>query len=97
MPGITIPHYTYGSGRETVEHLVVWCLDPPKLKTWQATKLYFRRDLIAALQGRTPRAKRLARKVLTWLMDTGLLLEYSLARKLELEPKEDPVKGLGPL
>jgi hypothetical protein len=28
------------------------------------------------------------RKVLGWLMDSGRLLEYSLARRLELEAKE---------
>ncbi len=89
VPGITTPHCTCGEGRETVEHLVVWCPDPPKPKTWQATRLYTGRDLQVALQGRTPKARRLAGKVLTWLMDTGLLLEYRLARKLELDSVED--------
>jgi hypothetical protein len=46
--------------------------------------------------GGTHSARRLARKVLTWLMDTGLLLEYSLARKLELEGDGEPVGGLEP-
>jgi hypothetical protein len=31
------------------------------------------------------RSVRLVRKVLGWLMDSGRLLEYSLARRLELE------------
>jgi hypothetical protein len=90
IPGITTPYCTYGSGRETVEHLVVWCPDPPKPKTWMATGIYSRRDLQWALRGKTLRARRVARKILSWLMDIGLLLEYSLARKLELESVEDP-------
>jgi hypothetical protein len=93
VPGITTPHCTCGSGRETVEHLVVWCPDPPKPKTWMATRIYSHRDLQWALQGETRWARRIARKILTWLMDTGLLLEYSLARKLEL----DAVEGPGPI
>jgi len=90
VPGITTPHCACGSGRETVEHLVVWCPDPPKPKTWPATKIYSRRDFQEVMQGSTCGARRLAGRVLTWLMDTGLLLEYSLARKLELDTVEDP-------
>ena len=90
VPGITTPYCTCGSGRETVEHLVVWCPDPPKPKTWPATKIYSRRDFQKVMQGNTPGARRLAGRVLTWLMDTGLLLEYSLARKLELGTVEVP-------
>ena len=41
------------------------------------------------MQGSTCSARRLASKVLIWLMDIGLLLEYSLARKLELDIVED--------
>ena len=44
VPRIIILYYAYSSNRETVEHLVVWCLDPPKLKTWPAIKIYLRRD-----------------------------------------------------
>ena len=90
VPGITSPHCTCGSGRETVEHLVVWCPDPPKPKTWPATRIYSRRDFQRVLQGKTHSAKRLAGKILSWLMDTGLLLEYRLARRLELDIVEDP-------
>ena len=49
------------------------------------SKIDSRRDLQWVLKGGSSRAGRLARKVLTWLMDSGRLLEYSLARKLELE------------
>jgi hypothetical protein len=55
-----------------------------------AARIYSRRDLQWALQGKTLKARRVARKILSWLMDIGLLLEYSLARKLELESVEDP-------
>src|ERR1044071_9937442 len=33
VPGITSPHCTCGSGRETVEHPVGWGADPPKPNT----------------------------------------------------------------
>jgi len=35
------------------------------------------------------RSGRLVRKVLGWLMDSGRLLEYRLARRLELETGEE--------
>ena len=34
VPGIYTPYYDCGLGRETVEHLVVWCSKPPQQRTW---------------------------------------------------------------
>jgi len=89
VPGFPTPYCSCGEGRETVEHLVVWCLTPPKPRTWLRTEIRTHRDLSLVLQGRGPRNRWLLRKVLGWLMDSGRLLEYGLARKLELEAEED--------
>ena len=44
-----------------------------------------RRDFYSVLhRGSTPIAERLTRRILGWLMDSGRLPMYSLARKLEL-------------
>ena len=75
-----------GTGRETVEHLVVWCPNPPKPKTWKASEIRSRRDLHMALQGGGRGKAALARAVVSWLLSSGRLPEYRLARKLEQEP-----------
>ena len=88
VPGVLIPYCECGEGRETVEHLVVWCDIPPKLRTWKEAEIRSQRDLQLVLRGVGARSARLARKVLSWLMDSTRLLEYSLARRLELETAE---------
>ena len=85
VPGLATPHCTCGEGRETVEHLVIWCLVPPKPRSWPTNSIRTHRDLSLVLQGIGSRNRRLLGKVLGWLMDSGRLMEYSLARKLELE------------
>ena len=88
VPGIPTPYCTCGEGRETVEHLVVWCPIPPKPRTWLRTNIRTYRDLSLVLQGMDAWNLRLLEKVLGWLMDSGRLVEYSLARRLELEAGE---------
>jgi hypothetical protein len=84
-PGVLTPYCECGEGRETVEHLVVWCNIPPNPRTWKEAEIRSQRDLQLVLRGVGARSARLARKVLSWLMDSARLLEYSLARRLELE------------
>ena len=97
VPEVVTPHCTCGIGRETVEHLVVWCLNPPIQRYWEPNILSSSRDLQWALQGFNPRARRLAGRVLAWLMDSGRLLEYSLARRLAQEKDlEELEQGLDP-
>jgi hypothetical protein len=72
-----------------VEHLVVWCPDPPLKRPWEDREIRSHRDLQTILRGVGARSRRLVRKVLSWLMDSGRLLEYSLARRLELEIVEE--------
>jgi hypothetical protein len=85
VPGVATPYCECGEGRETVEHLVARCSIPPKQRTWDTREIRSYRDLQLTLQGAGARGVRLTRKVLNWLMDTGRLLEYRLARKLDLE------------
>ena len=68
-----------------MEHLVVWCPDPPKQKTWENNEIRSHQDLQLVLRGVGARSVRLAKRVLNWLIDSGRLLEYSLARRLELD------------
>jgi hypothetical protein len=71
-----------------VEHLVVWCQRLPKQRTWQDWEISTRRDLYNVLHGTGSRLRCLAGRVVGWLMDSGRLPEYSLARRLELETQE---------
>jgi hypothetical protein len=89
VPEVYTPYCGCGEGRETVEHLVVWCSDPPLQRTWDRREIRSRRDLQTVLQVVGTRSGRLVRKVLGWLMDSGRLLEYRLARRLELETVEE--------
>ena len=85
VPGLMTPYCTCGEREETVEHLVVWCPDPPKQKTWENNEIRSHQDLQLVLRGVGARSARLVKRVLNWLMDSGRLLEYSLARRLELD------------
>ena len=76
-------------GRETVEHLVVWCSNPPLQRLWDRREIRSHRDLQTVLRGEGARSRGLVRKVLSWLMYSGRLPEYSLARRLELETEEE--------
>ena len=88
VPEVRTPYCGCGEGRETVEHLVVWCSDPPLQRPWDHRETRSHRDIQTVLRGVGARSRRLVRKVLGWLMDSGRLLEYSLARRLELETVE---------
>ncbi|EAQ86815.1 hypothetical protein CHGG_08068 [Chaetomium globosum CBS 148.51] len=45
------PYCECGRGRETVEHLVVWCPDPPLQRPWDGREIRSHRDLQAVLRG----------------------------------------------
>lgn len=85
VPEVPTPQCECGEGRETVEHLVMWCLAPPLTRTWERAEIRTRQDFYSVLQGIGPSAARLTRRILSWLMDSERLPMYSLARKLELE------------
>jgi hypothetical protein len=89
VPEVRTPYCECGEGRETVEHLVVWCSNPPLQRPWDHREIRSHRDLQTVLRGVGARSVRLVRKVLGWLMDSGRLLEYRLARRLELETGEE--------
>lgn len=86
VPEVLTPSCECGEGRETVEHLVMWCLAPPLARSWERAEVRTRRDFYSVLQGISPTAARLTRRILGWLMDSGRLPMYNLARRLELEP-----------
>src|SRR5689334_18350296 len=87
VPQVPTPYCACGQGRETVEHLVVWCPDPPLQRPWEQRQIRSHRDLQTVFRG-VPGNIRLVRQVLRWLMDSGRLLEYRLARRLDLEMVE---------
>ena len=65
VPGVATPYCECGEGRETVEHLVVWCPIPLKRRTWEAREIRSHRDLQLVLQRVGARNAWLARKVLS--------------------------------
>ncbi|EAQ86784.1 hypothetical protein CHGG_08037 [Chaetomium globosum CBS 148.51] len=85
VPEVLTPACECGEGRETAEHLVVWCLAPPLTRRWERIGVRTRRDFYSVLHGINPTTARLVRRVLDWLMDSGKLPMYNLARRLELE------------
>ena len=89
VPGILTPHCSCGEGRETVEYLIIWCPILPKPRTWLIREIRTYRDLSLILRGKGSRSIRLLKRVLGWLMDSGRLVEYKLARRLELEAEEE--------
>jgi len=67
-------------GRETVEHLVVWCSKPPKPRTWKESEIRSRRDLHKVLNDEHGGNKSgMAKTVVDWLLGSGRLPEYRLA------------------
>ena len=84
VPEVRTPFCECGERREIVEHLAVWCPDPPLQRPWER-EIRTHRDLQTVLRGVGARSRRLIKRVLGWLMDSGRLPEYSLARRLELE------------
>jgi len=83
---VPTPYCGCGTGRETVEHLVVWCPNPPKPRTWNTSEIRSRRDLNKVLHGGNKGNKlHLVRAVICWLLGSGRLPEYRLAAKLQLE------------
>ena len=85
VPEVLTSRCECGEGRETAEHLVVWCLAPPLTRRWERAEIRTQRDFYSTLQGISPAAARLTRRILGWLMDSGRLPMYGLARRLELE------------
>ena len=83
--GLMTPYCTCREREETVEHLVVWCPDLLKQKTWKNNEIRSHQDLQLVLRGVGARSVRLVRRVLNWLIDSSRLLEYSLAKRLELD------------
>ena len=62
---INTPYCECGEGRETVEHLVVWCSQSPRRRTWEVSEIRSQRDLYLVLRGVEARSVRLARKVIS--------------------------------
>lgn len=89
---IPTPYCSCGEGRETVEHLVIWCPIPPKPRTWPTREIRTHRDLSLVLRGEGSWNLWLLKKVLGWLMGSGRLVEYKLARRLELEAGEEDIE-----
>ena len=83
VPTVPTPYCSCGEDKETVEHLVVWCSDPPKPRTWQARLISSHLDLRFVLRATGSKAAGLARKVIGWLMESGRLPEYRLAVQLD--------------
>jgi hypothetical protein len=90
VPDVNTPLCACGEGVETVEHLVVWCRHPPRPKPWAPWAIRTRLDLYYVLRGGGARARRLARGVVNWLLQSGRLPEYRLAARLDLAQEPSP-------
>ncbi|EAQ83172.1 hypothetical protein CHGG_10990 [Chaetomium globosum CBS 148.51] len=97
VPEVLTPACECGEGRETAEHLVVWCLAPPLTRRWERTGIRTRRDFYSVLHGINPTTARLARRVLDWLMDSGKLPMYNLARAADVQLSQEARAGSGGL
>jgi hypothetical protein len=81
VPEILTPHCACGTGKETVEHLILWCPErppPPHLPRRRILLSY--RDLKNALGDPAS-----AHQIVRWVLSTGRLQEYRLAVSLEEE------------
>jgi len=84
--GVATPYCTCGTGKETVEHLVIWCPNPPGPRPWNTADIRSKKDLHQALHGGDKgNDMSLARAIVGWLLRSGILPEYRLAAKLQLE------------
>jgi len=84
--GVATPYCTCGTGKETVEHLVIWCPNPPGPRPWNTSDIRSKKDLHQALHGGDKgNDMSLARAIVGWLLRSGILPEYRLAAKLQLE------------
>jgi hypothetical protein len=71
-------------GRETVEHLVIWCSKPPNLGPGRNQKSDLG-DLHKVLHGEYRGNKSgIAETVVDWLLGSSRLPEYRLASKLDM-------------
>jgi len=90
VPEISTPYCECGQGKETVEHLVVWCPHPPKPRGPWAQKIRTRNDLYKALLGGAH-----TQAILAWLTGLGKLTEYRLSVKIaeDLEKEAEAEAG----
>ena len=63
VPEVNTPYCKCGERRETVEHLVVWCPDPPLQRPWER-EIRSYRDLQTILRGVGAQSARLVRRIL---------------------------------
>ncbi|EAQ93895.1 hypothetical protein CHGG_02130 [Chaetomium globosum CBS 148.51] len=81
VPEVLTPACECGEGRETAEHLVVWCLAPPLTRRWERTGIRTRRDFYSVLHGINPTTARLARRVLDWADGLGEAADVQLSQE----------------
>ena len=72
-------------GKKTAASVVLTACRKIQQRLSSRTGIRTRRDFYSVLHGINPTTARLARRVLDWLMDSGKLPMYNLARRLELE------------
>jgi len=88
VPTVPSPYYECGEGKETAEHLTMHCLLMSQGRRALAASLTVpfrtRRDFAEA----TAR-KRSAKTIVRWLLDTGRLREYHVAKLLAKDDTND--------